>query len=249
MDGDVSQLRSSTSRFVTDSGAHRPKPTEVGERFDHRYPAASRHIRDPPPHNAYLKDTQRDARRSESFPDDRRHSRWNGDSVADRPQNVYPPSNGHIERPRMVEGSLLPPRPETDLSDNRNPRLPRAHRPPPMSEPMRPDSVADVYAPPAFSRERDDDRYEQLSDRIERPQMGRRGASLLDRLSLNEQAENDIPPAPQSLRDRVQVPSKRDRDDMVDQDLSFEGDDQLDMTKRRKRSGKPRRGGRRGGAA
>lgn len=209
------------------------------ERYDERFVDDPRHLRDPPPHHAYPIDARRDSRRPpESFPEDRR-PRWGG-NVGDAEQITYPPSNGHPERGHVAETSSLPPRPETDT---RNPRPPR-RRQPPMSEPL-----TDSYptSGPPFQREHGEERYE-LSDRIERPLMGRRGGSLLDRLSLNEQAGNDIPPQ-QSLRDRVQVPSKRDRDDMIDQDLPFEGEDHFDMGKRRKRSGKPKRGGKRGGSA
>jgi hypothetical protein len=75
--------------------------------------------------------------------------------------------------------------------------------------------------------------------------------SLLSRISRggNEPAASPSP-LPQSLRDRVQVPLKRGRDDMVRDhfpDGSFEADEGGDTDpaamKRRKRRGPRRRGG------
>lgn len=88
-----------------------------------------------------------------------------------------------------------------------------------------------------------------------RPEMSGRGGSLLDRLSLDQHsdARGAAMPSP-SLRDRVQVPLKRDREDMMmneqfPTDNSFEGEDGFgdsNFKRARRRSGKlrrPRRGG------
>ena len=87
-------------------------------------------------------------------------------------------------------------------------------------------------------------------ERLERPQVQRRGASLLDRLSTGNPQSHDSA-AQQSLRDRL-VPSKRDFEDMVDEgmqhDVSFDGEDGTESKRARRKNGRARtRGGRRGG--
>lgn len=78
-----------------------------------------------------------------------------------------------------------------------------------------------------------------------RPELARRGGSLLDRLSLTQNDDALVDGSSQSLRDRVQVPSKRDREEIRgDSDelhpmYRFE-DDGYDPKKRR-RSGKIRK--------
>lgn len=60
------------------------------------------------------------------------------------------------------------------------------------------------------------------------------GASLLDRLTLDEGSCVNSP----SLRDRVQLPSKRDREEMLAGDLSFDTEgDEYDASKRVRRRG------------
>ncbi|KAF9003341.1 hypothetical protein BDQ17DRAFT_499001 [Cyathus striatus] len=94
----------------------------------------------------------------------------------------------------------------------------------------------------SYSRDRDNNRFsryeqhQQLSDRIDtqRPELNRRGASLLDRLG-----DPPVDRHPQSLRDRVQVPAKRDRDEV--------GGDFGDRRPGRMNPNMNRRGGRRGG--
>jgi len=95
----------------------------------------------------------------------------------------------------------------------------------------------------------------------QRPVILKRGGSLLDRLSLDhhDDAQGMVAPWSSSLRDRVQVPSKRDRDEMMggryQPELPFEGDDAgfgdpTTLKKPRRRNGnKFRRGGKRGGMA
>jgi hypothetical protein len=87
----------------------------------------------------------------------------------------------------------------------------------------------------------------------QRPEMSRRGGSLLDRLSLDHNDEPHGGTSWSSLRDRVQVPSKRDRDEMSGgryQPDMFDGDDGPlgdPASKRpRRRNPKFRRGGKRG---
>ena len=81
-------------------------------------------------------------------------------------------------------------------------------------------------------------------ERLERPQIQRRSASLLDRLSTGN------PAAQQSLRDRI-IPSKRDLEDMMDEgmnDVWFDGEDGTEPKRTRRKNGRARtRGGRRGG--
>jgi hypothetical protein len=91
-----------------------------------------------------------------------------------------------------------------------------------------------------------------------RPGISRRGGSLLDRLSLDQNGDTPVDGPSQSLRDRVQVPSKRDREEMSDNrdfptffDASYEEDydpNVYDPNKRpRRRSGKVRKVRRGGG--
>jgi hypothetical protein len=91
----------------------------------------------------------------------------------------------------------------------------------------------------------------------ERPPGPPRSVSLLERLSGDGVGEGNMggfSDEPPSLRDRVQIPSKRDWDDMGGKDSSpdhygrdayFDGDEDS-AAKRRKKNGKPKRG-RRGG--
>jgi hypothetical protein len=88
-------------------------------------------------------------------------------------------------------------------------------------------------------------------ERLERPQVQRRGASLLDRLSTGNPRSHDSSAAQQSLRDRL-TPSKRDFEDMTDEgmqhDVSFDGEEGLELKRARRKNGRARtRGGRRGG--
>lgn len=89
---------------------------------------------------------------------------------------------------------------------------------------------------------------------VERPRSSRRGASLLDRLSLDA-GPSDLPSS--SLRDRVQIPAKRDRDEMM-RSYSGGGDSAdaediggvADSSRRpKRRTGRPKgRRGRNGGS-
>ena len=98
--------------------------------------------------------------------------------------------------------------------------------------------------------------FQQQQERPERPQVLRRGASLLDRLSGGKPRSHDSAAQQQSLRDRL-IPSKRDYEDMTDEgmqhqhhDVSFDGEDGNELKRARRKNGRARtRGGRRGGPA
>jgi hypothetical protein len=96
----------------------------------------------------------------------------------------------------------------------------------------------------------------------QRPVILKRGGSLLDRLSLdhNDDTKGTGMPWSSSLRERVQVPSKRDRDEMMmggryQPENSFQGDDTgfgdstASKKPRRRNPNKFRRGAKRGGMA
>jgi hypothetical protein len=95
------------------------------------------------------------------------------------------------------------------------------------------------------------------SEHLQRPSGPPRSASLLERLGGGGEGGGDGNTnfeEPPSLRDRVQIPSKRDWDDMGGMDSSpdpygrdsyFDGDEDS-AAKRRRKNGKPKRG-RRGG--
>ena len=100
--------------------------------------------------------------------------------------------------------------------------------------------------------ERESEEMVIQQERLERPQVQRRGASLLDRLSTGNSRSHDSA-AQQSLRDRL-IPSKRDYEDMTDEgvqhDVSFDGEDGTESKRARRKNGRARtRGGRRGGPA
>lgn len=111
-------------------------------------------------------------------------------------------------------------------------RTPRIRRPPGDST-LRMDMDIQPSHPP------------QEYDAPQRPETLRRGGSLLDRLSLDQNGDTLVDGSSQSLRDRVQVPSKRDREEMMGDrhgylvDSSLEDDDS--NKKARRRSGKVRK--------
>ena len=101
----------------------------------------------------------------------------------------------------------------------------------------------------------------QHQERLERPPVLRRGASLLDRLSTGNPRSHDSATQQLSLRDRL-IPSKRDYEDMADEgmqqqqqhhhhDVSFDGEDGNELKRARRKNGRARTrgGGRRGGPA
>ena len=110
-------------------------------------------------------------------------------------------------------------------------------------------SFQNAHALELRGREPEDTEFQQ--ERLERPQVLRRGASLLDRLSTVNSRSHESSAAQQSLRDRL-TPSKRDFDDMVtdegmQHDVSFDGEEGNESKRARRKNGRARtRGGRRG---
>ncbi|KAF8122853.1 hypothetical protein EV363DRAFT_1358466 [Boletus edulis] len=138
----------------------------------------------------------------------------------------------HPERAFMLQANGLPPRPPSVLGRTRSGRGgfkrdrgdDHEHN---RAEPLRGNSRGRYGSvSPERRRYPEDDRCVGYG--------GGAGASLLDRLTLDEGGHNNLP----SLRDRVQLPSKRDREDMLAGDLIFdaEGND-YDASKRVRRRG------------
>lgn len=75
---------------------------------------------------------------------------------------------------------------------------------------------------------------------------GRRGGSLLDRLGISPNDEQSSQGGSNTLRDRVQIPTKRDREEMIRDDDRANGDFDMDdgfgPKRAKRRSGKSRRG-------
>ena len=161
--------------------------------------------------------------------------------VKDEDRDRAPPPM-HPERALMLQANGLPPRPPSALGlaisgrgFKRDRRDDRDHD---RAEPLRGNSKG-CYgsASPGGERRRypEDDRAVGYG--------GGGGASLLDRLTLDEGTRVNSP----SLRDRVQLPSKRDREEMLAGDFSFDTDgDDYDGSKRvaRRRGGIKLRKGR-----
>lgn len=170
--------------------------------------------------------------------------RGNG-SVKRNPSNASVDQNLRNERPWMAAERHplpLPPFPEARRQIQEN-RTDKAYN----GEP--PDAVdtrqVDYVPLPAKTFE------QRLSLSAERPPMPPRGASLLSRIS---RGGNDIPsppppPPPPSLRDRVQIGIKRDRDDVFRDHLPErplevdDGETDFAGTKRGKKRRRNRRGG------
>ena len=109
--------------------------------------------------------------------------------------------------------------PHRDNRTHRSQKPSRQHRPPSATIVPQDDSSMHLHL----------EEFPQYNQH--HPVIPKRGGSLLDRLSLDK--NDDTPgmstPWSSSLRDRVQVPSKRDRDEMIggryQPDNSFEGED------------------------
>lgn len=156
-------------------------------------------------------------------------------------------SNQRAERPRMLNERISGLPPPEGRGGRKQPQGIRQNNgyngEPDAFEPHFPERVntrQDDHAPsPAKT-------FEQRLDLVSRPPMSR-GASLLSRIS---RGSDDVQPPPPSLRDRVQIGTKRDRDDMArghNADPPFETDDgETDLAGGRKN--RKRRRGRRGGA-
>ena len=232
----------------------------LSERYDDRYaespshhrPHAPPHIRrqpeeypDEPPHQVHSN------RRGRFYPPstERPNDNWTS-AMGHREHNA--PTNLRPERVRMFDDtSLLP-----DDAPSRSSKPVYIRRTPSTSHPrqsfdipMHPDlpieSTGNNYA---RGHGRDLDRGLPEPPRsYERPNVLRRGGSLLDRLSLDDAAGSSAgATGSPSLRERVQIPMKRDWEDMSggeSPDASFDYDDGGDLAKRNQwRNGKLRRG-------
>jgi len=212
--------------------------SRLSERYDDRYAELHRRPHALPPNpslsrddNSYINDAPRQARLS----DHRAHS-----SVSERDwSEPLRPREDSIatDRNRVFDdiNSSLPPQ------DNRSSK-PRVRRfGPAVQEIIHPEPVVENTR--AIERHRDNLDSERQERAI------RRGGSLLDRLSLDNDTGSNHGP---SLRERVQLPVKRDREEMMSgggdsgsMDAPFDLEDGLggDTAKKsRRRSGKPRRG-------
>ena len=128
------------------------------------------------------------------------------------------------------------------------------HRPGPQHLPNSPndysmrESTSERWRLGAGGEDHRDDKLQppRTANLPPRPAAPRSGGSLLDRLSSDKGTSSGSQPS-QSLRDRVQIPSKRDRDDMIRYgsmgDVEM-GDGYLvdSASKRSKKRMKPRRG-------
>ncbi|KAH0834701.1 hypothetical protein J3R83DRAFT_10232 [Lanmaoa asiatica] len=128
----------------------------------------------------------------------------------------------HPERALMLQANGLPPRPPSVLGRARSARGPkrdkRDDRDHDRAEPLRGNSRGPYDSTSPGGNQR---RYPE-DDRVI-GHGGGGGGSLLDRLTLDD----GNPVNSSSLRDRVELPSKRDREEMLIGDFSFdtEGDD------------------------
>ncbi|KAF8632160.1 hypothetical protein AX17_004901 [Amanita inopinata Kibby_2008] len=248
-----------------------PRRRESDARFDGHYDERSLETpkqSHPPPPNPVTTHN-----RESHSPQDRRQSRPDRSRQADVPaSNVAPPAERRSrwgESLQDAASSNAAGRPEErgrragpvdrykpDYGDGFPGEPNRVRRPPPTlltkkDGHVREESTYPTDVPPGGGQQRD---HERGIPRSQYPANSRR---LLDRLSLDT-PNNPVPvnePPPQSLRDRVQIPEKRDRDDMNHEylmDTSYEveagiGTSEPAMKRVRRRSGKARRG-RRGGA-
>jgi hypothetical protein len=141
---------------------------------------------------------------------------------------------------------------DAHLFDDQGPRDIRNARP---QKPLRPRRPPSTHQDDSVNMDMEGPQPESSQYGQQRPEMSRRGGSLLDRLSLDHNDDTQgMGTSKSSLRDRVQVPSKRDRDEMSGgryQPDILDGDDGVvgdPASKRpRRRNPKFRRGGKRGG--
>jgi hypothetical protein len=243
------------------TGAPPSLEVRLGERFEERGVESIR--RSPPPLNSSaqmnnqdfktLRRSRSDSRAVHPNNDPVRLWEYNERTTSQVQRQVRSPVRMHPDRARVLGDS--PPY-RVDYHDARS--LPSSHdrRAEHVPEPARdppPSRFDGATASSHYRPERNPDYMEMPSrpdyDHEPRPAPPRR---LLDRLSFSTEPDN-VAPLP-SLRDRVQVPLKRDRDDVVGEINEYGGefdvDDggTLDPNKRTKKrgSGRARRGRRNG---
>jgi hypothetical protein len=153
----------------------------------------------------------------EAFDDERRLGGWDHESYGNdhshrRPLSPNSHANVHPERSHVFDG---PPAYNPDDMPQRSTKPVRIRRPPRPDDGGPPDLPMDTI-PMERRNSNHDGEFAPAASHPERPRPNRRGGSLLDRLSLDP-GPPDLPPPPpsSSLRDRVQIPSKRDRDEMM----------------------------------
>ncbi|KAJ3982135.1 hypothetical protein F5890DRAFT_419643 [Lentinula detonsa] len=158
-------------------------------------------------------------------------------SPTPRKRTTSPEARGPRRRPADVQ--FPPPERNED-------RQPSDYPPKPSDSHRRALNEMDVDDLP-LRQHNDNGKRDQKGNLPERPPVSRRGGSLLDRLSIS--VDEHVPP----LRDRVQIPAKRDRDELMRDGGSYSVDIDMDDgvvgKKPRRRSGKPRRGRGRGAHA
>jgi hypothetical protein len=203
---------------------------------------------------------RRDRLEARTLPSDFDHHRgWEGDERGHGGMQRRGPSpiRDHTDRPRMeAQGPLdqhEPNRMRTSTVDHD--RRSKAYAERPRDLPSRPGGLAESthYHPEGQSHRMESHPSRSEYDHESRAHAMRRGGSLLDRLSLDTGMDTaTLPPSP-SLRDRVQVPVKRDREDVMEanepgEDFDLDDGGGADPSKRSKKrvGGKYRRGRRNG---
>jgi hypothetical protein len=214
----------------------------LGERYEGRYADGEVYRSQGPPGPSFRRDQDRfvdDGRRhiihTESRGDERRGKNWD---YEDRRQ-----FDGQ-DRTQIFE--------DQPVAGQEGPTS-RATKPPRTRRVQRPSDHIDVEMTPAHSRRNSGRDIDQKLPpyATDEPHVSRPGGSLLDRLSFDTRGapeSSDVPPS-SSLRDRVQIPSKRDRQEMMGMPSGdFQDVDEMGVgdsgRKMRRRSGKPK--GRRG---
>lgn len=252
-------------RFESESHAYRSGGlgSRLGERFDDRFsndvqptPSPSSQPRNPIPHRdrkSFSPEIRRQSRpddrpHSEHLPEERIRGAW-GEQTREVPSHapdLHPGRNRMFDEQRTVLDT-----PDQESLNIRQSKPIRIRRPPPQDD-HRTQFTQNIPVSDYQQRDRTDDLGESLQ--VSRPPAARRTGSLLDRLGLERGGELLAPDVPSpSLRDRVQIPSKREREEMMNEsfpmDVPFDDESGAGdpASKRRRRSGKPRRGGRRGG--
>ena len=233
----------------------------LNDRYDERYEVPYLHpssTSNPPSRRDrenYPDDLPRHAdhhhRRPHAYANERRSPAWT--EAERRADTARPPvPDQYVERGRGYEGGKTSVSPPDGAASTRKPRIRRFG--PPLQ--THPEANADVQPNDTrpVDRHLDDDSRRPQAD-YDRGPVSRRGASLLDRLSSADVTTGvSDAMASASLRDRVLIPSKRDREEMLSSvdavavDVAFDMDDTGDSRKSRRRSGKTRKGkGRTGG--